>query len=53
MDQNHTAVEINQEKKAIDVLNEVNEKDEMKLKDECMAVFELCKHLQKMKIYEN
>ena len=53
MDQNHTALKINQEKKAIDVLNEENEKDEGKLKEECMAVFELCKLLQKCKIYDN
>ena len=53
MNQNHTNFEKKQEKKAINMLNEIDEKDEMKLKEEDMRVFELCKLLQKMKIYDN
>ena len=53
MNQNHADLEKKDEKKAIIMLNEVDEKDQIKLKEECMAVFELCKRLQKMRIYDN
>ena len=53
MNQNHTDLELKQEKKPIDMLNEVDEKNKMKMKEESMDIFELCKLLQKMKIYDN
>ena len=53
MNQNHTVLEIKQERKAIIVLNEEIDKYEMRMKEEYMKVFELCKLLQKMKIYDN
>ena len=53
LNQNHTDLELKQEKKPTVKLNEVDEKNEMKLKEESMDIFELCKLLQKMKIYDN
>ena len=43
MNQNHADLEKKDEKKAIIMSNEVDEKDQIKLKEECTAVFELCK----------
>ena len=53
LNQCHTDLELEQEKKPIDMLNEEDQKNKMKLKEESMDIFELCKLLQKMKIYDN
>ena len=53
MNQSHADLEKKHERKAIIMLNEVDEKEQIKLKEECTAVFELCKRLQKMRIYDN
>ena len=53
MNQNHADLEKKYERKAIIMSDEVDKKNQSKLKGECTTVFELCKHLQKMRIYDN